>query len=79
MDLFYQEEYGKAAIAFGKLGDFRDAREISRQIWDVVAVRNTISAGDTSAVAIKNDGTVIAVTQLTMLLLQVHLLKPVKL
>ena len=60
MDLFYQEEYGKAAIAFGKLGDFRDAREISFKIWDAIAVRNTFSTGNTDAVAIKNNGAVIS-------------------
>ena len=57
--LFYQGEYGKAAIAFGKLGDFQDAREISFRIWDAVADRNTISAGNRSGIAIKNYGTVL--------------------
>ena len=40
VDLFYQEEYAKAAIAFGKLGDYRDAKQISKQIWDAISERN---------------------------------------
>lgn len=65
VDLFYQGEYGKAAIAFGKLGDFQDAREISFKIWDAIAKRDTIAISNnnhlTGCVAgIKLDGTLCA-------------------
>ena len=60
VDLFYNEEYGKAAIAFAKLGEYRDAKEISLKIWDAIAVRDTVSTGYEHTVALQNDGTVIA-------------------
>ena len=50
----------QAAIAFGKLGDFRDARERSFAIWAEIAQRETISAGNTHTVGLKADGTVVA-------------------
>lgn len=54
-------ETAKAAIAFGKLGDYKDAHERSLGLRDKVANRETISAGGLSTVGIKADGTVIAV------------------
>ena len=36
-------EYGKAAIAFGKLGDYDDARERSFALWQTLPGRQTIS------------------------------------
>lgn len=60
VDLFNNGEYGKAAIAFGKLGDFRDARQISFRIWDAITDDQTIAAGVYHTVAVKNDGTVFA-------------------
>lgn len=60
VDLFYNEEYGKAAIAFAKLGDFRDAKEISFKIWDAIAKRRTIVATTGSTLAVKADGTVVS-------------------
>ena len=54
-------EYGKAAIAFGKLGDYQDARERSLKLWDKVAIRKTIAASEKHTVAVKTDGTVVAV------------------
>lgn len=38
------ENYGAAAIAFGKAGDFDDARARSRALWNQVAQRQTIAA-----------------------------------
>ena len=65
IDLFHNGEYGKAAIAFAKLGDYRDAREISFKIWDAMTVGDTISIndflGDEFFVGLKADGTVMAV------------------
>ena len=51
----------RAAIAFGKLGDYKDARARSFALWDKVAVRKTIAAGEYHTVALKSDGTVVAV------------------
>lgn len=51
-------ETAKAAIAFGKLGDYKDARQRSFELWDKVAVRKTIAVGDFHTLALKNDGTV---------------------
>ena len=53
-------ETARAAIAFGKLRGYKDARERSFVLWDEVAVRETLSAGQAHTVAIKTDGTVIA-------------------
>ena len=53
----------KAAILFGKAGnsDYSDAKERSFALWDEVAVRETVSAGNEHTVALKSDGTVVAV------------------
>ena len=50
-------EYGKAAIAFGKLGDYKDARERSFGLWNKVAHRETIANGE---FGVRTDGTVAA-------------------
>lgn len=49
-------QLGRAAIAFGKLGDYSDARQRSLALWN----GNTVSAGLHHVVAIKKDGTVVA-------------------
>ena len=59
--LLEEGKLGEAAIAFGKLSGFSDARERSFQIWDKIAVRNTISASDDNTVGLRADGTVVAV------------------
>lgn len=51
-------ETAKAAIAFGKLGDYKDAHERSFGLWDKVANRETISAGPFHCVVLLDDGTV---------------------
>ena len=48
-------------MAFGKLGDYRDARSRSLALWDTLAVQDTISAGTGYTVGLKRDGTVVAV------------------
>ena len=60
VDLFKNEEYGKAAIAFAKLGDYRDAKEISLKIWEAIAARETISANSVGIAIVRNDGTVVS-------------------
>ena len=59
--LLEEGKLGEAAIAFGKLSGFSDARERSFKIWDKITVRETISAGRGHTVGLKADGTVIAV------------------
>ena len=54
-------KYKEAAIAFGLLKDFKDAKAQAKKLWDSIAVRNAINAGNRHTVALKGDGTVIAV------------------
>lgn len=49
-----------AAMAFGALGDYQDARARSLMLWNEIAVRETISAGNEHVVGLKVDGTVVA-------------------
>lgn len=52
-------ETAKAATAFGKLGDYRDARERSFALWKTLPIK-TIDLGHGSMIALKEDGTVFA-------------------
>ena len=61
VDFFNNGEYGKAAIAFGKLGDYRDSKEISLKIWDAMTTENTLSAKSHVTVGLKTNGTVVAI------------------
>jgi len=51
----------EAAIAFGKLGDYKDAKARSFALWDQFAVRASVATGGDHMVALKSDGTVVAV------------------
>ena len=58
------EKAGKtaeAAIAFGKAGDYEDAREQAFRLWNETTQRDTLSAGGQHTVGLKADGTVVAV------------------
>ena len=57
--LLAEGKLGEAAIAFGKLAGYSDARERSFEIWDKIAVREAVSAGTSFTAALKNDGTVV--------------------
>mgnify|MGYP004646639927 FL=1 len=61
VSLLEAEDYEMAAIEFGKLGDYSDAAEQSRSLWDRIAVREVISAGGEHTVGLRADGTVVAV------------------
>lgn len=49
-----------AAMAFGALGDYLDARERSFALWNEIAMRETISVGNDHIIGLKSDGTVVA-------------------
>ena len=61
--LLAQGEEAKAAVAFNKLSGYKDAKERSLTLWDMIAVRETVSAGYHHTVGLKSDGTVVAVGQ----------------
>ena len=50
-----------AAFAFGKAGEYKDAKARSAALWEEIAVRDTISAGSHHTVGLKADSTVVAV------------------
>ena len=57
------EELGKikhAAIAYGKAGDYKDAKEKTFTLWNSFAKRNTIDDGFDHIVSLKQDGSVVA-------------------
>ena len=63
-DALALEKAGKtveAAMAFGKLGDYEDARERSFRLWNGIARRDTFGAGSSHTVGLKADGRVVAV------------------
>ena len=55
------ENKSHAAIAFGKLGNYKDAKTRSYILWNEVAERETISAGGYHTVGLCFNGTVVAV------------------
>ena len=61
-EAFYaQGELKKAAISFGKVGNYQDARKRSFALWNDIAKRDSISAGGFCTFGLKADGTVVAV------------------
>ena len=60
-DLLDSGDTAHAAMLFGSLDNYRDARERSTDLWEGIAVWDTISAGSFYTVSLKADGTVIAV------------------
>ena len=56
-----KSDFVNAAIAYGKACNYKDAKEKSFELWDKIAVRDTVAAGWSHTVALKSDGTVIAV------------------
>lgn len=50
----------RAAVAFGWLEDFQDARERSRALWEEIVPPQTISAGGWFSAALRSDRTAVA-------------------
>jgi len=59
-ELAEQGKTAEAAIAFAKMDEFKDSTARSKELWDQVAVPDTISAGTNHTVGLKADGTVVA-------------------
>lgn len=53
-------QYAKAAIAFGKLGNYRDAQVQSFAMWEQIADRQVFSIQPYFCIGLRNDGTVLA-------------------
>ena len=58
--LLNQGHVKQAAIAFGKLGNYRDSREQSFRLWSEFAPRETLIAAANHTVGIRTDGRVLA-------------------
>lgn len=58
--LMNQGETAKAAMAFYNIGEYKDAKQLAKTLWDSIAERNTIAA-EQHTIGLKVDGTVIAV------------------
>ncbi|MBR3803438.1 MAG: TIR domain-containing protein [Clostridia bacterium] len=54
-------DYANSAICYGKAGDLSDAKRKSFEMWNKIALRDTVAAGYDHTVGLKSDGTVIAV------------------
>ena len=54
-------DYTAAIELYNSLGDYKDAAERCIDLWGKVTVRDAISAGHSFTVALKNDGTCVAV------------------
>ena len=63
-ELVNNGETYKAAIAFAKMGDYKDAWTRSFNLWGEITDRETISAGSWHTVGLKNDGTVVSTGQI---------------
>lgn len=61
-NLLTSGEAFRAAKAFYALGDYRDARQRCFAVWDTITRRETVSANMHHVVALRNDGTVVAVS-----------------
>jgi len=59
--LLEQGNTAQAALAFGKLGDFGDARKRSFALWNDVTTREMVGVGTSHSVAVRADGTVASV------------------
>ena len=53
-------ELYQAAVSFYNLGDYRDAKQRSFDLWGTITTRNTIAANANAVVAINNEGQILA-------------------
>lgn len=61
-ELYDEGKYREAVAAFLALGDYKDSQARCFSAWDKIVVRQaTVAAGNGFTVAVKNDGTVVAV------------------
>jgi len=60
-ELEEQGKLGEAAIAYENAGNFKDAEDRSKALWEQVTLRDTISTREYHTVGLKTDGTVVAV------------------
>ncbi len=58
--LLKEDKKRSAAMYFGKAIGYEDAQKRSFALWDEIAVRETLSAGDGHTVGVRNNGSVIA-------------------
>lgn len=59
--LFEAGQHSAAAIAFGSCGNYNDAPERAKNLWNDIAVRDTIDAEFWHVAGLKTDGTVVAI------------------
>lgn len=57
--LLAEGDKAKAAIEFGKSGDYEDAKQRSFDIWGQTAIRNTIASRGNHTIGLRDDGTVV--------------------
>lgn len=53
-------QYAQAAMLFSSIS-YKDSTERSLELWDKIADRKTIDAGESHTVGLKSDGTLVAV------------------
>ena len=59
---FYENgEYIWAAYFWNQAGNYKNGKEKSSKLWEQIARRETVSAGEGHTVGVKSDGTVVAV------------------
>lgn len=56
--LYDQGRTARAALAFHKLGDYRDAQQRSSELWQEAAVRQTVAISIEHSIGLKEDGSV---------------------
>ena len=58
--LYEAGDIAKAAMIFGGIDNYKDARKQSGALWQNISVRDVISAGGSHTIGLKSDGTVFA-------------------
>ena len=58
MELMEEGKLPQAAVAFGQIADYKDAKALSLALWDEIDLGDTISAGNGHTVCLMSDGSV---------------------